>query len=73
MSSTLLTKASKGKGPATTDNTKDIAPPPAPIYKSGQSKKQPINKSIVVLNILSSSIVVDEGTFIRPIVEGANN
>jgi hypothetical protein len=73
MSSTLLTKASKGKGPATTDDAEDIAPPPVPTSKSRRSKKQPVDKSTAVPNIPSGSIVVDEGTPVRPTVEGAND
>jgi hypothetical protein len=73
MSSTLLTKASKGKGPTTTDDTEDAAPPPAPLLKSGRSRKQAVEKNTAVPNIPSGSIVVDEGTPVRPTVEGAND
>lgn len=73
MSSTLLTKASKGKGPATTDDTEGAAPPPAPPLKSGRSRKHPVEKNTAVPNIPSGSIVVDEGTPVRPTVEGAND
>ena len=38
MSLTLLTKASRGKGPATTDDAEDI--PPVPVHKSGRHKRQ---------------------------------
>jgi hypothetical protein len=71
MSLTLLTKASKGKGPTTTDNTEDI--PPIPIYKSRQHKRQPVNRSIVVLIILSSSIAINKDPPIILTVKGTNN
>jgi hypothetical protein len=58
MSSTLLTKASKGKGPTTTDNTEDI--PPISVYKSGQHKRQPVDQSVVVLTIPSGSIAINK-------------
>ena len=69
----LLTKAFKGKGPATTNNTEAIILPPAPAYKSGRSRKQPIDRSTAVLTIPSGSIAVDKGTPVILIVEGAND
>ena len=39
MSLTLLIKASKGKGPAMTDDTEDSTLLPVPVYKSGRHKK----------------------------------
>jgi hypothetical protein len=71
MSSTLLTKASKGKGPTTIDNTEDI--PLIPIYKSRQHKRQPVDRSIVVLIILSSSIAINKDPPIILTVKGINN
>ena len=71
MSSTLLTKASKGKGPATMDDAEDI--PPAPVHKSGRSRKQPVDRSTAVPTIPSGSTAVDEGTPVILTVECAND
>jgi hypothetical protein len=71
MSSTLLTKASKGKGPATTDDTEDVILYPA--HKSGRSRKQLVDRSTAVPIILSSSTAVNEGTPVILTVEGAND
>src|ERR1700733_15077514 len=73
MSSTLLTKASKGKGPTTTDDTEDSTLPPVPVHKSGRHKKQPVDRSVVVLTIPSGSTAVDEDPPITITVEGTNN
>jgi hypothetical protein len=71
ISLTLLIKASKGKGPTTTDNTEDI--PPIPIHKSGQHKKQPVDRSVVVLTILSGSIAVNKDPPVTITVKGTND
>jgi hypothetical protein len=71
MSSTLLTKASKGKGPATTDNAEDI--PPVPVHKSGRHKRQPVDRSAAVLTIPSGSTAVDEDPPVILTVEGTND
>jgi hypothetical protein len=71
MSLTLLTKASKGKGPTTTDDTEEI--PPTPVHKSGRHKRQPVDRSVVVLIILSSSIAIDKDPPIILIVKGTND
>jgi hypothetical protein len=73
MSSTLLTKASKGKGPATTDNTEDSTLPPAPVYKSRRYKKQPVDRSVVVPTIPSGSIAVNKDPPVILTVEGTND
>jgi hypothetical protein len=71
MSSTLLIKASKGKGPAMTDDTEDT--PPAPVHRSGRHKKQLVDQSTVVLTILSGSIAVDKDPPVTITVKGINN
>jgi hypothetical protein len=71
MSSTLLTKASKGKGPATTDDAEDI--PPAPIHKSGRHKRQPVDRSVVVPTIPSGSTAVDKDPPVILTVKGTND
>ena len=73
MSSNLLTKASKGKGPATTDDTEDSTLPPVPVYKSGRHKKQPVDRSAVVPTIPSGSTAVDEDPPVILTVEGTND
>jgi hypothetical protein len=73
MSSTLLTKASKGKGPAMTDDAEDNTLPPAPVYKSGRHKKQPVDRSAVVPTIPSGSTAVDEDPPVILTVEGIND
>jgi hypothetical protein len=73
MSLSLLTKAFKGKGPTTIDNTKDIILSSMPAHKSGQSRKQSIDQSIVVLTILSGSIAVNKSTPIILIIKGTND
>jgi hypothetical protein len=73
MSLSLLTKAFKGKGPATTDDTEDVILPPVPAHKSGRSRKQPVDRSTAVPTILSGSIAVNEGTPVILTVEGAND
>jgi hypothetical protein len=73
MSSTLLTKASKGKGPTTTDDVEDSTLPPVPVHKSGRHKKQPVDRLVVVLIIPSGSVAVDEDPPVTIIVEGINN
>jgi hypothetical protein len=73
MSSTLLTKAFKGKGPATTDNTEDIILPHAPAHKPGRSKRQPVDRSIAVPILPSGSRAIDEDPPVTIIVEGIND
>jgi hypothetical protein len=73
MSSTLLTKASKGKGPTMTDNTEDSTLPPVPIHKSGRHKKQPVDRSVVVPTILSGSIAINKDPPVILTVKGTND
>jgi hypothetical protein len=73
MSLSLLTKAFKGKGPATTDDAKDVILPPVPTYKSGRSRKQPVDQSMAVPTILSGSTAVNKGTPVILTVKGAND
>ena len=73
MSLTLLTKASKGKGPTITDDTEDSTLPPIPIYKSGRHKRQPVDRLVVVLTILSSSIAINKDPPVTITVKGINN
>ena len=73
MSLTLLTKASKGKGPAMTDDAEDITLPPAPVHKSGRHKRQPVDRSAVVPTIPSGSTAVDEDPPVILTVEGTND
>jgi hypothetical protein len=73
MSLTLLTKASKGKGPAMTDNVEDSTLPPMPVHKSGRHKRQPVDRSVVVLTIPSGSIAIDKDPPVILTVEGTND
>jgi hypothetical protein len=73
MSLTLLTKASKGKGPTTTDNTEDSTLPPIPIHKSGRYKRQLVDRLVVVLTIPSSSIAINKDPPIILTVKGTND
>jgi hypothetical protein len=73
MSLTLLTKASKGKGPAITDNTEDSTLPPTPVHKSRRHKRQPVDRLVVVPIILSGSIAVDKDPPVILTVKGTND
>jgi len=73
MSLILLTKAFKGKGPTIIDNTEDSTLPPVSIYKSRQYKRQPVDRLVVVLTILSGSIAINKDPPIILIVKGTND
>jgi hypothetical protein len=80
MSSTLLTRTSRGKGPATADDAEDAASPaPTPARnKSGRFVRQQPTEEIdesgtAVPTIPSGSRVIDEDTPVDSTVEDAND
>lgn len=82
MSSTILTKASRGKGAATTTDADDAAPPTLARNKSGRFvRQQPTDEIDVVIGesgtaaqtIPSGPRAIDEGTPVDSTVENAND
>jgi hypothetical protein len=80
MSLTQITKASKGKGPATTTNdSEDAAPPASARNKSGRFTRQQRTEDAIdesgtaAPTIPSGSRAIDEGTPVDSTVEDAND